>query len=73
MPIFASFSKRAQLAIKLARDAAAVHHQPCVGTLHLLLGLLQAGGDYPACLTDRVTVEAQGDLCVFRGVENKEN
>ncbi|MDD6049748.1 MAG: AAA family ATPase, partial [Clostridiales bacterium] len=57
MPIFASFSKRAQLAIKLARDAAAAANQPYVGTLHLLLGLLQAGGQYPACLTDRVTPE----------------
>ena len=57
MPIFASFSKRAQLAIKLARDAAAAQHQPFVGTMHLLLGLLQAGGNYPACLTDRVTTE----------------
>ena len=57
MPIFASFSKRAQLAIKLARDAAAAQKQPCVGTLHLLLGLLQAGGQYPPCLTDRVTTE----------------
>ena len=57
MPIFASFSKRAQLAIKLARDAAAAAHQPFVGTMHLLLGLLQAGGNYPACLTDRVTTE----------------
>ena len=57
MPIFASFSKRAQLAIKLARDAAAAQKQPFVGTLHLLLGLLQAGGNYPACLTDRVTTE----------------
>ena len=55
MPIFASFSKRAQLAIKLARDAAAAAKQPFVGTMHLLLGLLQAGGNYPACLTDRVT------------------
>ncbi len=55
MPIFASFSKRAQLAIKLARDAAAAANQPFVGTMHLLLGLLQAGGNYPACLTDRVT------------------
>ncbi len=62
MPIFASFSKRAQLAIKLARDAAAAQKQPFVGTMHLLLGLLQAGGQYPACLTDRVTtgqVQAQ--------------
>ncbi len=57
MPIFASFSKRAQLAIKLARDAAAAANQPFVGTMHLLLGLLQAGGQYPACLTDRVTTE----------------
>ena len=57
MPIFASFSKRAQLAIKLARDAAAAAKQPFVGTMHLLLGLLQAGGQYPACLTDRVTTE----------------
>ena len=57
MPIFASFSKRAQLAIKLARDAATAAKQPCVGTLHLLLGLLQAGGTYPECLTDRVTTE----------------
>ena len=57
MPIFASFSKRAQLAMKLARDAAAGLHHPFVGTLHLLLGLLQAGGQYPALLTDRVTAE----------------
>ena len=57
MPIFASFSKRAQLAIKLAREAAAAQKQPFVGTMHLLLGLLQAGGQYPVCLTDRVTTE----------------
>ncbi len=57
MPIFASFSKRAQLAIKLAREAAEAANQPVVGTLHLLLGLLQAGGQYPACLTDRITAE----------------
>ena len=57
MPIFASFSKRAQLAMKLARDAAAGLHHPFVGTLHLLLGLLQAGGQYPQLLTDRVTAE----------------
>ncbi len=57
MPLFASFSKRAQLAIKLARDAAAAVQLPYVGTLHLLLGLLQAGGTYPACLTDRITTE----------------
>jgi len=57
MPIFASFSKRAQLAIKLARDAAAAAHHPYVGTLHLLLGLLKAGGQYPACLTDCVTAD----------------
>ena len=57
MPIFASFSKRAQLAIKLAREAAEAAKQPVVGTLHLLLGLLQAGGQYPACLTDRITAE----------------
>ncbi len=57
MPIFASFSKRAQLAMKLARDAAAGLHHPFVGTLHLLLGLLQAGGQYPALLTDRITAD----------------
>ena len=54
MPIFASFSKRAQLAIKLGRDAAAAANQPFMGTLHLLLGLLQAGGQYPECLTQRI-------------------
>ena len=57
MTMFASFSKRAQLAIKLARDAATELHHPFVGTMHLLLGLLQAGGQYPACLTDRITTE----------------
>ena len=56
MPIFAPLSKRAQMAIKLARDAASEQKQPYVGTLHLLLGLLKAGGNYPACLTDRITM-----------------
>ena len=57
MPIFASFSKRAQLAIKFARDAAAQARHPVVGSLHLLLGLLKAGGQYPACITDVVTAD----------------
>ena len=43
MPIFASFSKRAQLAIKLARDAAAAQKQPFVGTMHLLLVAVVTG------------------------------
>ncbi len=57
MPIFASFSKRAQMALKLAHDAANAQSRPFVGTLHLLLGLLQAGGQYPAALTDHITVD----------------
>ena len=57
MPIFASFSKRAQLAIKFARDAAAQARHPVVGSLHLLLGLLKAGGQYPDCITDVVTAD----------------
>ncbi len=55
MPLFASFSKRAQLAIKLARESALAAKHPCVGTLHLLYGLLAAGGNYPACLTERIS------------------
>ena len=69
MPIFASFSKRAQLAIKLARDSAAAAQQPFVGTLHLLLGLLQAGGQYPACLTDRITTEMVQNALANQPVE----
>ncbi len=57
MPIFASFSKRAQLAIKYARDAAAKARHPVVGSLHLLWGLIKAEGQYPECITECVSAD----------------
>ncbi len=51
------FNKRAQEAMNLARQAAQDARQPFVGTLHMLRGLLLAGGDYPAEITDKVTQE----------------
>ncbi len=55
MPIFASFSKQAQLALQYAREAANAARHPVVGSLHLLLGLLRVEAQYPACITDAVT------------------
>ena len=57
MAIFGYFTKRAQYAIEQARQAAKAEQQPFVGTAHLLLGLLLAGGDYPEEITGKVTVE----------------
>ena len=48
MAVFGYFTKRAQQAIELARQAAVKASQPFVGTVHLLQGLLLAGGNYPA-------------------------
>ncbi|MBE5796800.1 MAG: AAA family ATPase, partial [Clostridiales bacterium] len=56
MAIFGYFTKRAQQAIELARQAAVKESQPFVGTVHILLGLLMAGGDYPQEITDNVSV-----------------
>jgi len=42
MAIFGYFTKRAQQAIELARQAAVKESQPFVGTVHILLGLLMA-------------------------------
>ncbi len=56
--MYIQLSKRAQMALKLAHDAAAEGHQPFVGTLHLLLGLLQAGGQYPAALMEQISADA---------------
>ena len=56
MAAFGHFTKRAQQAIHLARQAAAQEKQPFVGTVHILQGLLLAGGDYPPELTQKVSV-----------------
>ena len=56
MAVFGYFTKRAQQAIELARQAAVKESQPFVGTVHILLGLLLAGGDYPQEITDHVSV-----------------
>jgi len=56
MAAFGHFTKRAQMAIELARRAAVKEGQPFVGTVHILLGLLLAGGNYPKELTTRVSV-----------------
>ena len=57
MAIFGYFTKRAQQAIEQARQAAAREGHPFVGTLHLLLGLLSAGGAYPDQVVERVQTE----------------
>ena len=44
MAMFGLFTKRAQQAIELARQTATQEKQPFVGTVHILLGLLMAGG-----------------------------
>ena len=56
MAMFGHFTKRAQQAIELARQAAVKENQPFVGTVHVLLGLLLAGGDYPEELLRRVSI-----------------
>ena len=56
MAIFGYFTKRAQQAVELARQAAVKESQPFVGTIHILQGLLLAGGDYPQAITGSVTV-----------------
>ena len=50
------FTKRAQQAINLARQAAAKEKQPFVGTVHILQGVLLAGGNYPQEVTQKVSV-----------------
>ena len=69
MAIFGLFTKRAQQAIELARQAAKNERQPFVGTVHLLLGLLQAGGPIPEEITSRVTQEQV--LEIIRNVETE--
>jgi len=56
MAIFGYFTKRAQQAIEQARQAAVKESQPFVGTAHILLGLLLAGGAYPQEITDKVSI-----------------
>ncbi len=67
MAIFGYFTKRAQQAIEQARQAAAKESQPFVGTVHILLGLLLAGGEYPQEITDKVSVSYLQE--VIRGLE----
>ena len=55
MAAFGQFTKRAQLAIDLARRAAVKERQPIVGTLHILQGLLLAGGSYPEEIVQKVS------------------
>ena len=56
MAAFGHFTKRAQQAIHLARQAAAREKQPFVGTVHILQGLLLAGGDYPPEIAQKVSI-----------------
>ena len=56
MAAFGHFTKRAQQAIHLARQAAANEKQPFVGTLHILQGLLLSGGNYPPEIVQKVSV-----------------
>ena len=56
MAAFGHFTKRAQMAIELARRAAVKEGQPVVGTVHILLGLLLAGGNYPESIIRSVSV-----------------
>ena len=62
MAVFGYFTKRAQQAIELARQAAVKASQPFVGTVHLLQGLLLAGGNYPAEITDKVSTDYMEDV-----------
>ena len=56
MAMFGQFTKRAQQAIELARQAAVKENQPFVGTVHILLGLLLAGGNYPEEILNKVSI-----------------
>ncbi len=56
MAPFGNFTKRAQQAIRLARQAAEKEKQPFVGTVHILQGILLAGGNYPAEVLRKVSL-----------------
>ena len=56
MAAFGHFTKRAQRAIDLARQAAVKEKHPFVGTVHILRGVLLAGGNFPQELMEKVTV-----------------
>ena len=62
MAIFGLFTKRAQQAIEYARQAAKAAQQPFVGSVHLLYGLLQAGGPIPQEITEKVNLELVKDV-----------
>ena len=49
--VFERFSDQARQVVVLAAGAARTHHQNSVGTEHLLVGILDAGGPGTAALT----------------------
>ncbi|WP_317762743.1 Clp protease N-terminal domain-containing protein [Rhodococcus opacus] len=49
--VFERFSDQARQVVVLAAGAARTHHQNSVGTEHLLVGILDAGGPGAAALT----------------------
>ncbi len=63
------FTKKAQEALTLARQSAQDAQQPFIGTLHILRGLLLAGGAYPAEITDKVTQEQVAEAIGEAGAE----
>ncbi len=69
MALFGFFTKRAQYAIEQARQVAKEEQHPFVGTAHLLWGLLTAGGNYPAEITEKVTAEHVKDI--IHGIESE--
>ncbi len=52
--MFGRYTERAQAALAAAREAAELFHEKCVGTEHLLLGLLRTMAELPAEITSHV-------------------
>ena len=52
---FVKFSENARRALAIARQTAEAENQGFVGTVHLLYGLMIAGGDYPQEFWKKVT------------------
>ncbi|NCB35763.1 MAG: ATP-dependent Clp protease ATP-binding subunit, partial [Clostridia bacterium] len=57
MPIFGRFTKRAQLAVTAAQQAAVILKQHYVGTEHILLGLLKDPGPVISALIPDITYD----------------
>ena len=57
MPIFGRFTERAQKALTQAHREAAAMNLTCVGTEHLLLGLLKTDDQLPPAISEKIDYE----------------